>query len=467
MKKAFVILLFLAVIFSFGAVCADTGSFIVKFSEGFVPPDYLCLEVVNEKQSIYLSKSDVFPAEVKMHIEYCAKNDEVTFDEPEMPSVKLFAAPEDPKYANQWQLQMINVKAAFDYETYGNGIKVAVIDSGCFAHDDLKANLLTGKNYFTDGTDVTDDHGHGTHVSGIIAAEMNSIGICGAAPKAKIVPLKCFQGGTTTTDKIVSGIYDATDTFNCDIINMSFGLPNDNTAIYGAVRYAIDKGVIVVAAVGNAGDSITYYPAGYDGVIGVASVGKTKMRSSFSQHNSSVLVCAPGEAVISTSKENGYVAMQGTSQAAPHVAALAAIALSMDKSITPARFKELIINSCEDLGTEGYDTDYGYGLVDANKLIEGILADNPLYVSPVNISDTGAYVYIKNCGEEELSACSILTDFRNELLKKKSISDITLAPHEGCITRIEGIDGNEVRHFLWKGLSSMQPLFEKKTAEIN
>ena len=465
MKKALVIFLFLAVIFSFGAVYADTGSFIVKFSDGFVPPESLCLEVINGQHNLYLSKSDTFPAEIEKYIEYCEKNEEISFDEPLEKEAKLFAAPEDPKYANQWQLQMINIQAAFDYETYGNGIKVAVIDSGCSEHDDLKANVLTGKNYFTNDTDVTDEHGHGTHVAGIIAAQINGIGICGAAPKAKIIPLKCFQNGTTTTDKIVSGIYDAVDTFGCDIINMSFGLPNDNTAMYGAIKHAIDKGVIVVAAVGNSGGSATYYPAGYDGVIGVASVGQTKVRSNFSQHNSSVLVCAPGETVMSTSNENGYVAMQGTSQATPHVTALAAIALSMDKSITPARFKELIINSCEDLGTAGYDTSYGYGLVKAEKLIDNILKDKTVYVSPVNSSDAGAYVYIENTSEEALNALSLFADFQDEVLTSKSIRSITLESGEGCVINMEGISGNETRYFLWKDFVTLQPLFEKRTLE--
>ena len=462
MKKTFIILCFLAVLFSFGAVYAADDGFIVKFYDGFVPPQSMGLEVINENRNIYLSKSNVFPSDVQKNIEYCAENEEVTIEEPETAAAKLFAVPEDAMYKNQWQLQMINVQAAFDCETYGNDIKVAVIDSGCFAHDDLKANLLPGKNYFTYDTDVTDDHGHGTHVSGIIAAEMNSQGICGAAPKAKIVPLKCFQGGSTTTDIIVSGIYDAVDTFDCDIINMSFGLPNDNTAMHNAVDYALEHGVIVVAAVGNAGGSPIYYPAGYDGVIGVASVGQTKARSSFSQHNSSVLVCAPGEAVTSTSKENGYVGMQGTSQAAPFVSGLAAIALSMDKSITPERFKALIINSCEDLGEEGYDTDCGYGLVDAEKLVNAILEDMPVYVSPVNLSDGGAYVYIKNTGAEEISAKSIFADFQNEALKNYSSSGITLAPGEGSTIRQENVTGSDVRYFLWKDINGMEPLFGKR-----
>ena len=114
-------------------------------------------------------------------------------------------------------------------------------------HEDLKNNLLEGKNYLTGTTDVTDNNGHGTHVSGIIAAEMNEIGVVGVAPKAKIVPLKCFDPThSTSVEDILAPIYDAVDVYDCDVINMSIGFTGYSTKLARAITYATNNGVIVV-----------------------------------------------------------------------------------------------------------------------------------------------------------------------------------------------------------------------------
>lgn len=189
------------------------------------------------------------------------------------------------------------------------------------------------------------------------------------------MPLKCF-GDTKYGElsDIVTAIYDAVDTYECDVLNMSFGMEQESAFLNNALRYALSKGTIAVAAVGNEGSAALHYPAACEGVIGVSSVDKVKTVSAFSQKNESVFVAAPGEAVLLLGNSAGqYGYSQGTSYAAPVVSALAAVAYELDEDMTPVRFADVLQNTCEDLGTAGYDTEYGYGLVNAQNMLDYLL----------------------------------------------------------------------------------------------
>ncbi len=445
---------------SFG-VDADSGGYIVKLKNVNVPIELTkMLTEVNAEHRIYTADSINQLEDFSEYIEYTETNDEVVLIEGES-SASLYSLPSDELYGEQWQTQMVNAEFAWKMETYGNGIKIAVIDSGCFPHDDLKVNLLEGKNYFDGSVDTTDADGHGTHVSGIIAAENNDFGIIGVAPKAKIVPLKCFENNNASFDIIAEAIYDAVDIFDCQIINMSFGTSINSRTIKEAINYAYKNGLILVAAVGNYGTSTIYYPAGYEEVIGVGSVGIDKEKSEFSQSNESVTVVAPGEMVKSTSNTNGYEYKQGTSQSAPFVSGMAAILLSMNNNISNEDFKQILIELSDDIGQEGYDIVFGYGVLNGVNYIDFILENVKYYVSPINQSTNGSYVYIKNNTNEPLEAISIFACYENHRMKNSKISNLTLMPADEIISYCEYNDCS-ISHFLWGSVNNIKPLTNKK-----
>ena len=261
----------------------------------------------------------------------------------------------------------------------GEGVRVGIVDSGIFKEHQAFAGVkvLDGGNYCVpDGdparSDVSDGVGHGTFVSGLIAAAGKDIGVTGLAPGVELVPLKCFESKSGSIANIAKAIYDGVDTWQCQVMNLSLGIEKDSAALRKAIAYAGEKGVLMVAAAGNllsgqhnpAGDPLNY-PAAYPEVIGVGAVGKTLSVASFSYRNESVEVVAPGQSMSAPSSKDKaiYVSGYGTSYASPIVAAAAALALSVRPSLTSADFRELLTSTARDLGDEGYDTSYGHGLL--------------------------------------------------------------------------------------------------------
>lgn len=280
----------------------------------------------------------------------------------------------DPFYSQKWDLNMIGAETAWKAGYTGEGIKIAVIDSGVMVdHPDLQENMLPGACYTDTTGEVTDNYGHGTFAAGMIAAGLNGIGTVGAAPQAKIVPLKCFEEKSGKLSYLVSAIRDAVDVYGCKIINMSLGTTTNSELLEEAVNYALGKGCILVAAVGNDGNAVLNYPAAYDGVIGVGSVDSTKAVSAFSQRNGSVMLVAPGEKVVSTYNNGGYAAWSGTSFAAPLASAAAAVLLGFDDTLESAEMASLLKTYAEDLGDAGYDTSYGYGLLDLGRCVRALM----------------------------------------------------------------------------------------------
>ena len=274
----------------------------------------------------------------------------------------------------------------------GQGVRVGVVDSGIFKdHEEFQGvKILEGENYCVpkndpDRHDVSDKYGHGTFVSGLIAAAANGVGIVGIAPDVEIVPLKCFEGQNGSVLNIASAIYDAVDTWHCQVLNLSLGLVSDHPALRAAIEYADEAGVVMVAAVGNAhssGDPLNY-PAAYPGVIGVGAVGSSLSVTNYSCRNESVEICAPGglrndlswgasdQRLLGPSFTNPteYARSFGTSYASPMVTAAAALALSARPDLTKAEVRALLLDTVRDAGETGYDTAYGYGILHAGRLL--------------------------------------------------------------------------------------------------
>lgn len=386
----------------------------------------------------------------------------VDFYEPNY-EITLFDDFSDTQSTTQWNLESIKVSKAWNIGCFGNDVKVGVIDSGAYKHYDLSKNLLEGHNYLTNDNDTTDNIGHGTFVSGIIAAEANGQYIDGIAYCAKVVPLKCFDVGyTTKTAMIADAIYDAVDVYNCDVINMSFGMPQSSITktLQLAVNYALQKGCILVASVGNDGNDTVYYPANYAGVIGVGAVDKNNNLCSFSQRNKSVDVVAPGKEIIGISIPN-YSENSGTSFSTPHVSAAAAIAKCIDENITGTEFQKVLQATSEKIGGKDYDESFGYGLISIENIVDKLLENTEIFMSPVSIVGDTVSVVIYNNSDKELQAVGIVANYKNE----NQFCGFDLNPvslPDGQTKKMQGKRENKIKFMLWSDFNALTPLTKQR-----
>ena len=244
-------------------------------------------------------------------------------------------APNDPEYTKQWNFRNINIEKAWD-ETKGEGITVAVIDTGVSKVPDLKlTKFVKGYDFVNDKEDAQDDNGHGTHVAGTIAQSTNNgYGVAGIAYQASIMPLKVLSGsGGGTIADIAESIKFAADN-GADVINMSLGGGGASNMMEEAIKYAHNKGVTIIAAAGNEGRNTSSYPARYPDVISVSATDAAGDKASYSNFGAGVDISAPGgsetgkiiqNTVDPSTGESVFVGFQGTSMAAPHVAGVAAL----------------------------------------------------------------------------------------------------------------------------------------------
>ncbi len=244
--------------------------------------------------------------------------------------------PSDPDFDQQWQHDYIGTRYAWAAGYKGQGVRVAVIDTGlAMDHEDLAVNAEAGKNFVNgaEGTPYsTDNDTHGTHVAGIIAADDNEKGGVGIAPDAKVSGYCVFPaGGGAKTADIMRAI-NAAVAEKYDIINMSLGSPEYDADYETVVKQAYEKGVAIFAAAGNDDTDGNNYPAAYAGTISVGAVDVNSSRAAFSCYGSAVALSFPGVDIYST-VPGGYDYMSGTSQASPAAAGTAAVILSAREDI--------------------------------------------------------------------------------------------------------------------------------------
>lgn len=286
--------------------------------------------------------------------------------------------PNDPKYPYQWGLHNIMAKEAWGkIDNTQKQAVVAVIDSGIAqTHPDL-VNRITpgGFNFLSNSQNISDHHGHGTAIAGIIAAQTNNaIGIAGVAGEVdlKILPLKVSsRTGSSYLSHVIKAIDYAIEK-RVDVINLSMGSKQYSDIENDAIQRAIQNGIVVVASAGNYGNDQYIYPASYDNVISVSSIGPGETISNFSSHNSRVIVAAPGEDIYSTAPHNSYKHQNGTSFATAFVSGMAAVFKAIDPALSPQEVKNIISTSSIDLGEPGRDDYYGYGLVNMKKAVKEI-----------------------------------------------------------------------------------------------
>jgi len=228
-----------------------------------------------------------------------------------------------------WEITAFNLPDAWKY-SQGEGVKVAVLDTGAdLDHPDLAGNLLPGKNFINPRKEPEDDNGHGSHVTGIICAENNDIGMVGVAPKSKVIPVKVLDHkGAGNLLNVANGIRWAADQ-GVDFITMSLGSPKPVQQVRKAIQYANKKGIVVFCAAGNAGKTRSiFYPANYPETIGIGAIGEDFDRAKFSCTGDDLDFLAPGVKIFSTVPDNWYAVLSGTSMANPFVTGVAVLLLS-------------------------------------------------------------------------------------------------------------------------------------------
>lgn len=244
-------------------------------------------------------------------------------------------------------VDLVEAASIWEDSNQGEGIVIAVIDTGIDTdHPDLKDQIIDGRNFTSDYDGdpniFEDNNGHGTHVSGTIAASLDNEGVVGVAPKAKILSLKALTGeGAGNYDWIINAINYAIEWRGPEqervrVISMSLGGPEDVPEMHEAIQKAVSQDISVVVAAGNEGDNsedtFEYaYPGKYNEVIQVGAVDNNLALAPFTNTNEEIDLVAPGVEVMSTYLGNKYASLSGTSMATPHIAGAVALLIILSE----------------------------------------------------------------------------------------------------------------------------------------
>lgn len=272
--------------------------------------------------------------------------------------------PNDPMYSNQYFLPKVSAPGAWDISQGNKDVVVAVLDTGVAPHKDVSAKYIDGYDFVDNDDSPIDGHGHGTFVSGVVAAVTNNNrGVAGSAPNVKIMPVKVLSdGGWGYYSWVASGIRWAADN-GADVINMSLGGSSSSATLQQAINYAHSKGVTVVAAAGNSGSTHYSYPGACAYTIGVGATDSQDRKASFSNYGDWVDVMAPGVNIFSTRKGGSYGYWNGTSFSSPITAALASLIKSRNSNYNPDQIELVIEQTADDLGSPGKDIYFAWGRV--------------------------------------------------------------------------------------------------------
>jgi subtilisin family serine protease len=399
-----------------------------------------------------------------------------------MKAEELFT-PNDPDRSLQWGLGVVDAYGAWDITRGNHSVVVAVLDTGIdWNHPDLGPNMWSDTNGYhgynfiannrlpmDDNINSYDESGiwqpgtytyHGTHVAGVVGAVIdNNIGVAGIA-QARLMAVKVMNDSGEGTDATVaSGIRWAVDN-GADIVTMSLGVEGMSTTLGNAVNYASSHGVVMVAATGNSGSSVVSYPAAYPKVIAVGAVDSSERPAPFSNYGTGLDVMAPGASIYSTMYGGSYQYLSGTSTAAPFVAGVAALMLTVNPALTPADVGQTINSTATDIRTAGYDEFSGWGVVNAFRAVEQVsgpavtITQHPSYAE---INGTFSITWIVTggspgvidstyltWGESQTSLTHTSANFTGQTWALFTVSDIPSLPTNGTIylKAVATIDGS-------------------------
>ena len=361
-----------------------------------------------------------------------ALDPDVLYAEPDLRMVPL-RVPNDTSYAQQWHYFEaaggINLPAAWDRTVGSVDVTVAVLDTGLAAHPDFAGRTVAGYDFISNTTTAQDgdsrdadasdpgDYGcngsssswHGTHVAGTIgAASNNGSGVAGVNWTSRIQPVRVLgRCGGYTSDiadamRWSAGIAVAavpTNATPARVLNLSLGGSGSCSATFqNAINDVVARGTVVVVAAGNSNvDAANSSPASCNGVIAVGATTRSGARASFSNYGAKVAISAPGASILSTLNTGtsvpaspSYAWYSGTSMAAPHIAGVVSLMLSLNATLTPAQVLTMLKSSARGFPTgTGADCTSalcGAGIVDAAAAVDAALPVPPPPLSRVNLA---------------------------------------------------------------------------------
>lgn len=329
--------------------------------------------------------------------------------------VQALFEPNDPMFKDQWHMARVGAEQAWGWSA-GRGVTVAVIDTGvaCETFGDFTkatdlgaTRCVAGYNFVQNNTHANDDHGHGTHVAGTIAQSTNNgLGTAGLAYGASIMPVKVLSAeGWGTTAGVADGIRWAADN-GAQVINLSLGSPRNARVLQSAIDHARSRNVVVVAAAGNSGGSVGY-PGASKGVIGVSASDTQDKLAWFSSRGKGVDIAAPGVDVTQQTICNKgrdscerFASFSGTSMAAPHVAGVAAMVISMGVT-DAAAVEEILLDSARTVDdSDNAKSHFGAGVLDAAAAAQAVARKQALIrLGLLSLLMLLAYRWSKSKGE--------------------------------------------------------------------
>jgi subtilisin family serine protease len=279
----------------------------------------------------------------------------------------------DPYFVqgSQWHLSKIQAPTAWDTTTGSSTQVVAVIDSGVRAsHPDLVGKVMVGYDFVANDNDANDENGHGTGVAGTLSPRSNNqIGVCGVAWANPILPVRVLDAnGSGNYSAIANGIIYAADR-GAKVINLSLGGTSSSRALQDAINYAWNKQCVIVAAAGNNGSNVAFYPAACTNVVAVSATNASDTRPTWSNFGSYVDISAPGVDILSVYGTDQYAAWNGTSFSSPVASGVVALMAAANSTLTNVLLVDLLIKNSDDVGALGKDVYYGSGRVNANRAV--------------------------------------------------------------------------------------------------
>ena len=355
-------LIFLFLIFStflvlHSVLALSDDRYIIEIDEKFNISDSLKLNVIEEIKSVKhlrqvagvgigLGKKIIVVSNTT--IEDLEKEKNITYIEPDYKVYSLGKT-------TPWNFELVGFNFSKIDEKFGKNVRIAVLDTGA---DYNLLSVKSGYDFVNEDSDAFDDNGHGTFVSQILKLPNSDLPL----PSSEIYAVKVLdENGQGFVSDVIEGINWAMNN-DIDIISMSFGGDGDSSFLKEIINEAYNQGLLLVGAAGNDNRPIILFPAAYDNVVSVGSINKNLERSSFSNYGDKLDFVAPGENFVVTDGISLSV-VRGTSFTVPHVGAVAAAYLSDNISLSNDALLEKLRENALDLGQEGKDREFGYGLV--------------------------------------------------------------------------------------------------------
>ena len=284
-----------------------------------------------------------------------------------------------------WGITRINLAGV---DRTGRGVKVGVLDTGVDSgHPDIGRNVKGGMNTISGTASARDDNGHGTHVSGTIAALRNGVGVVGVAPDASVYSVKVLDSrGSGKLSNLVQGMEWCVSQ-QIKVVNLSLSASKENQTFREVVIAARRAGITMVCAAGNSGPSpnTVGYPARYVETIAVGAIDDRNSVPNFSSRGKEIAVSAPGVDVLSTWPGRRYRKSSGTSMAAPHVTGAVALLLEADPALTPSEIKSLLQSTSVPVPGAGPD-EQGAGVIDVAAALARVAKKRAVAVTRVGVS---------------------------------------------------------------------------------